>query len=771
MAAAPQKSMQRVVDEALEFSLEQSLRMWHSIEEKPGLLPRTAKDGELVTCESGWWTSGFYPGTMWYLYEYSKEPAALKAAEATTERVSREQFTTSNHDVGFQINCSAGNGYRLTGREDYRTALVNAGNSLATRFDPAVGLTRSWNSRKWQYTVIIDNMMNLELLAVSSSLTGDNTHYDMARSHADKTMQNHFRPDGSSYHVVSYDSLAGNVLNRVTHQGVSDDSSWSRGQAWGLYGFVMMYRQTGDKKYLDHAVKVGKYIMNHPRMPKDKIPYWDFDAPGIPHVDRDVSAGAIMASAYVELSTMVEGALSEQFLHLAEKQIRSLASPAYRARKVGDNNNFILRHGTGFMAKQYEIDAPLAYADYYFVEALMRYRRLLEGRSVVDLRTAWSENSDRALWLSALDRVSRPLLENLSRGDLRRNMTVESITDIENRKEVTYLEALGRLVTGISPWLESGADNTPEGRLRGEYIDLVLRSVANAVDPASPDYMNFNRGRQPLVDAAFLAHGLLRARTQLWDRLDEITQQRLLDELCSSRVIVPSQTNWLFFSAMVECALKEFGGEWEFERVKLAIDRHSEWYKGDGWYGDGPDFHLDYYNSFVIQPMMMQVLETLGKSGMPGAEILDVQKLRYTRYAEQQERLISPEGTYPAVGRSLAYRFGAFHVLSDVSYRGMLPRTLDPAQVRCALTAVIRRQINAPGTFDGGGWLRVGMAGHQPSIGETYISTGSLYLCSAVFVALGLPESDDFWSRPHADWTNKKVWQGVDIAPDKAIKQ
>ncbi|MBR3931645.1 MAG: DUF2264 domain-containing protein, partial [Tidjanibacter sp.] len=316
-----------------------------------------------------------------------------------------------------------------------------------------------------------------------------------------------------------------------------------------------------------------------------------------------------------------------------------------------------------------------------------------------------------------------------------------------------------------------GPDATPEGQLRAQYIDWAVKGIANAVNPESPDYLNFNNGRQPLVDAAFLAHGLLRAPTQLWGNLDEVTKERLVKELKSSRVIKPSETNWLFFSAMVEAALYEFTGEWEFERVRYAFDRHKEWYKGDGWYGDGKDFHLDYYNSFVIQPMMVQVLDVMAKHNIEGADFLEVEKLRYARYAEQQERLISPEGTFPAVGRSLAYRFGAFQALSDVSLRHWLPAAVNPAQVRCGLTAVIDRVINAPGTFTDNGWLRVGFCGYQPSIGERYISTGSVYLCSAVFVALGLPESDPFWSAPDADWPAKKVWSGVDIPVDKAIKK
>lgn len=769
---AVSKGMKKVVDDALDFSVKQSMSMFNEMKSQKGILPRSAKDGKMITCESSWWTSGFYPGTLWYCYEYSNDPQVRTAAEEMTSRVENQKYTTNNHDVGFIINCSFGNGYRLTHNESYREVIKTAANSLSTRFHPITGCTRSWNNKKWQFSVIIDNMMNLELLTVASSMTGDNSYYNKAKSHADRTMINHFRPDGSSYHVVSYDTITGKVINQVTHQGANDQSAWSRGQAWGLYGFTMMYRQTGKKEYLEHAIKIAKFIMNHPRLPKDKIPYWDFDAPNIPKENRDASAGAIMASAYVELSTYVPGELGKQFLTMGEQQIKSLASPAYRAKKVGDNNHFIIQHCIGFVAKQYEIDAPLTYADYYFVEALIRYKNLLEGRPVVETITAFSEQADRSTWLSALHRISYPLLNNMAKGELRKNMPVESIADdMQKRREVTHLEALGRLITGISAWLELGPDNTIEGKLRAKYIDLALKAIANGVNPESPDYLNFNKGRQPLVDAAFLAHGLLRARTQLWDKLDKTTQERVIKELKSSRVIKPSETNWLFFAAMVETALKEFTGKWEYDRVKYACDRFAQWYKGDGWYGDGADFHLDYYNSFVIHPMMVEILGVVKKNGLTSSIPYELELERYARYAEQQERLISPEGTFPIVGRSLAYRFGAFHALSDVAYRKLLPAKVSPGQVRCALTAIINRQINASGTFNSEGWLRVGFAGYQPHIGETYISTGSLYLCAAVFVALGLPETDKFWSSPAEDWTCKKGWSGVDLNVDKALKK
>ena len=771
-AATPDPKMGKVVDEALNFSVEQSMLMFDDMKDRPGKFPRTANKGKLIICDSKWWTSGFFPGTLWYLYEYSQDSTVRSAAEEMTSRVLREQFTTTSHDIGFQINCSAGNGYRLTGKEEYRTALINAGNALATRFGPTVGSIRSWNSRRYQFSVIIDNMMNLELLTVSSGLTGDNTHYNMAKSHADLTSRNHMRSDGSSFQVVSYDTVSAKVINQITHQGVNNQSTWSRGQAWAIYGFTMMYRQTGKKEYLDQALKAARFVMNHPRLPKDKIPYWDFDAPNIPKETRDASAGAIIASALVELSTYLEGTQSEEILRFAEQQIRSLASPAYRA-KLGKNNHFLLMHSTGFTAKKYEIDEPIAYTDYYFVEALMRYKRLLAGEPVVEVLTAFSEQPDRAIWLSALNRVARPLLSNMSKETLKKNMPVESnARDLSSRYKVTYLEALGRVLVGISPWLELGPDQTPEGRLRAQYIDWAVQSITHGVDPSSPDYLNFNEGRQPLVDAAFLAHALLRAPHQLWDRLDATTQKRLLNELKSSRVIKPSESNWLFFAAMVECALKEFGNEWDYSRIQYALDRHQQWYKGDGWYGDGKDFHMDYYNSFVIQPMMMQVLKTADQYGsVPLDSLTKVQHARYTRYAAQQERFISPEGTYPVVGRSLAYRFGAFQALSDASYRHMLPKKITPAQVRSGITAVISRQINATGTFNENGWLRVGFAGHQPNMGEPYISTGSLYLCCAGFIALGLPSSDEFWSAPSAQWTSLKAWNGIDVGLDHAIKK
>ena len=371
-ACAVSKGMKKVVDEALDFSVKQSMSMFSEMQGQVGILPRTAKDGKMITCESPWWTSGFYPGTLWYCYEYSNDPQVRAAAEEMTSRVEKQKYTTSNHDVGFIINCSFGNGYRLTHNEAYREVIETAAKSLSTRFHPVTGCTRSWNSKKWQFSVIIDNMMNLELMFEATRLSGDSTFYDIARKHADTTMANHFRADNSCYHVVDYDPETGEVRKKQTAQGYADESAWARGQAWALYGYTMCYRYTHDVKYLEQAEKIYGFIFNNKNLPEDLVPYWDFDAPKIPDEPRDASAAACTASALYELSTYIPG---KGYKEKADKIMESLASPAYRA-EVGTNGNFILMHSVGSIPHGAEIDVPLNYADYYFLEALMRKRDL-----------------------------------------------------------------------------------------------------------------------------------------------------------------------------------------------------------------------------------------------------------------------------------------------------------------------------------------------------------------------------------------------------------
>lgn len=338
----------------------------------------TNPNGSLYTQAANNWVSGFFPGCLWYMYEYSKDEKFKDAAIKWTEALHEQQYNTGTHDVGFIINCSYGNGKRLTGNEDYSPVMIQTAKSLSTRFNEKVGCIKSWDwSKEWKYPVIIDNMMNLELLFEASKISGDDSYKKIAIEHANATMKNHYRPDYSCYHVVDYDPETGEVVSRITHQGYSDESAWARGQAWGLYGFTVCYRETKDQKYLDQANHIADFIINHPKTPADKIPYWDYDAPGIPNEPRDASAAAIIASGLLELSTY-SNEKSETYFKHAEEILMSLSSDEYLATP-GTNSNFLLKHCTGSKPADSEVDVPLIYGDYYYLEALLRYKKLQEG--------------------------------------------------------------------------------------------------------------------------------------------------------------------------------------------------------------------------------------------------------------------------------------------------------------------------------------------------------------------------------------------------------
>lgn len=763
--AAHSETVDQMIERGLDMARRQSLLMAKDLEQKEGRLPKSIANGALETSDCYWWCSGFFPGVLWYAYESAPSEELKNYAQLYTKRVEKVKYVTDNHDVGFMLYCSYGNGYRLTRSDEYKQVLVQGAKSLATRYNPAVKAIRSWEFNKhiWQYPVIIDNMMNLELLTWASGATGDERFREIAVNHANTTMKNHFRDDYSSYHVVSYDTITGKPHVKMTHQGYADESAWARGQAWALYGYTMMARETGKPEYLQHAKHVADFLMSHPNMPADKVPYWDYNAPDIPKAPRDASAAAVMASALIELSRIDSSQASAGYLAFAEDQLRSLSSSEYLA-EPGTNCNFILKHSTGHLPGNSEVDVPLTYADYYYVEALLRLKKL-RGEAGM----ACSGPSDRQAWVETLCRIADPVLTNLSSNTLREKMPYQSLAS--DRKKYSYLEAVGRTLCGIAPWLELGPDNTPEGQLRVKYGDLAVKGLANLVDPQSPDYYFFGDPSQSLVDAAFLAQGLLRAPTQLWARLDEATQQRMVTEWKNSRAIRPNENNWLLFTSIIEAALLKFTGECDTDKLLYGVRRfRDDWYKGDAMYGDGEKFRMDYYNSYVIHPMLTDVLRVMAEKGMAEADFLPVQEQRHARYAEILERFISPEGTFPVVGRSIPYRFGAFHALSQAALLRILPKSVSPAQVRGALTAVIRNQMKSPDNFDADGWLRVGFAGDQINISEYYINTGSSYLCAAGLVALGLPATDEFWAAPDAEWTGLKAWSGKDVRADAAVK-
>jgi len=362
---------------SLDYAVEQYRTSASRLEPADGYPRTTGIDGEWETLSPGSWTSGFYPGVLWYLYEYTGDPELLGLAQKWTAGLEGQSLDTSTHDVGFQIMCSFGNGYRLTGDERYKPVILQAARSLATRYDPKVGAIKSWDlvrpAAPWQYPVIVDNMMNLELLFWASKNGGDRQLYDMAVQHALTTRQYHVRPDGSTYHVVDFDPESGAFARGLTWQGYADESAWARGQAWGIYGFTMAYRETTDERFLDTAQALAVFFLDH--LPQDDVPYWDFRAPNLPDEERDASAGAIAASALLELSTFVSAEDGARYRERAMALLRELGSERYLTK--GFSNSAVLFHSVGNRPQGSEVDVPIIYGDYYYVEALLRLRDLV----------------------------------------------------------------------------------------------------------------------------------------------------------------------------------------------------------------------------------------------------------------------------------------------------------------------------------------------------------------------------------------------------------
>jgi hypothetical protein len=389
------------------------------------------------------------------------------------------------------------------------------------------------------------------------------------------------------------------------------------------------------------------------------------------------------------------------------------------------------------------------------------------------------EKNDRKEWTDLAYKIAAPVLMNMSNGELKKNMMVEVSPTWDGRnKDVTYMECFGRLMSGIAPWLSLPDDDTAEGKQRKQLREWALKSYAQAVDPSGDDYLLWRNEGQPLVDAAYIASSFLRAPKQLWEPLDSITKVRYIKEFQQLRRINPPYTNWLLFSAMVETFLMEAGAQYDLYRIHSAIRKIEEWYVGDGWYSDGEDFSFDYYNSYVIQPMYVQVLQVLvdRKIGLTDRrheavqKDLETAKKRMQRFGIILERFISPEGTFPVFGRSMTYRLGVFQPLSMLAWRGMLPAQLSEGQVRSALTATMVRMFSNEGNFNEKGFLQLGFAGHQPDLADWYSNNGSMYLTSEVFLPLGLPADHSFWTSKPEDWTSKKAWKGLSFPKDHAVR-
>jgi hypothetical protein len=396
-----------------------------------------------------------------------------------------------------------------------------------------------------------------------------------------------------------------------------------------------------------------------------------------------------------------------------------------------------------------------------------------ENTKAGDIGTTDKFPTDRTYWISLLQKISAPVLDNMSKGELRKNMKIEVSPAWDGRpKDVAYMEAFGRLIAGIAPFVALPEEDSPEGQIRKKLKGQIQQSLAHAVNPSSPDYLYWGtpKSRQPLVDAAFIAQALLSAPEALWMPLDDTTKQRVIYEFKTIRQIKPANNNWVLFAAMIESFLLSIGEPIDVPRMDSAVETIEKWYIGDGWYKDGEKFHFDHYNGFVIHPMLVEVLRVNVANGRMEKARYELAYKRMQRYASFQERFISPEGTFPVFGRSSTYRAGLFQPLTKLALEHALPKEVTPAQVRCGLTAVLKK-IFIPSSFTKEGCLTLGFVGEkQAAIADSYSNTGSLYLTAYVFLPLGLPATDPFWSDPYTDWTQRKAWGGKGFAKDYAVE-
>lgn len=393
--------------------------------------------------------------------------------------------------------------------------------------------------------------------------------------------------------------------------------------------------------------------------------------------------------------------------------------------------------------------------------AVLREKNLLSD-TVADDRTYLAELAYK---------IAAPVLSNMAKGELQKNMTVELSPAWDGRdKGVTYMECFGRLMAGLAPWLSLPDDDTTESRQRKQLREWALQSFTQSVDPAGPDYLLWRKEGQPLVDSAFFTNALIRAPKQLWEPLDTVTKQRIITEIKLLRRVKPPYTNWLLFAAMNEAFLLTVGEAYDPMRIDLTLKKMNEWYVGDGWYADGERFHIDYYNAFVIHPMLLEITEILCQAEYVRQPVYEQTLKRTQRYSEHLERLISPEGTFPPFGRSLTYRTGAFQPLALLAWKKQLSSIHTEGQVRAALSAVHKSIFADPTNFTDDGYLTIGFAGHQPELGDSYSNNGSMYLTSVSFLSLGLPPNDSFWTAPSENWTARKAFANKPFKKDSWLR-
>ncbi|MDR3060796.1 MAG: DUF2264 domain-containing protein [Dysgonamonadaceae bacterium] len=382
--------------------------------------------------------------------------------------------------------------------------------------------------------------------------------------------------------------------------------------------------------------------------------------------------------------------------------------------------------------------------------------------------------SDRTYWVNLLYKISEPVLSNMSKGELKKNMLMEYSPTWDGRnKDVAYMEAFGRLMAGVAPWLNLPDDDTPEGKQRKQIREWALAGYVHAVNPDNPDYLLWNGSGQVLVDAAYIANSFIRAPKVLWESLDPITKERYIKEFKALRKIRPAYNNWLLFRAMIEVFLASIDEEYDGYVLDVSVRKMNEWYLGDGWYSDGPEYSLDYYNGYVMHPMFVEIIEVMDRKKINSPVKFDLALRRMQRYNQLMERLVSPEASFPAVGRSMTYRMGAFQTLALSAWKYGLPKTMTNGQVRNALTCVMKRMFSVADNFNKEGYLQLGFVGHQPELADYYTNNGSLYITSLVFLPLGLPADHPFWTSPAEEWTSQKAWSSKPFPRDyhESVKQ